>query len=183
MIRLPAIAMLGLAASASAEVPIPFADIPNVTVKYYDVTGTTSAEVRRSVDAAQPRDPNDGLGVDALTQWQFDLSWEAGKKGKCHATLDNIKFSATVRVPRLADRNAPADLRARFDRYLKSLLDHEDGHVRYAWEHRGDIAKAINGVKCKAAARAAEKATNALAAHDLASDKATDHGRTTTVPF
>lgn len=183
MIRLPAIAMLGLAASASAEVPLPFADIPNVTVKYYDVTGTTAAEVRRSVDASKPRDPNDGQGVDALTQWQFGLSWKAGKKGKCYATLDNIKFSATVRVPRLADRNASAELRARFDRYLKSLLDHEDGHVRYAWEHRGDIAKAISGTKCKTAAREAEKAIDAIAAHDLAYDKETDHGRTTTVPL
>lgn len=183
MKRLLAIAILGLASRAGAEVPIPFADIPNATVKYYDVTGTTAAEVRRSVDAAKPRDPNDGLAVDALTQWQFDLSWEAGKKGRCYATLDNIKFSATVRVPRLVDRNAPRELRARFDRYLKSLLDHEDGHVRYAWEHRGDVAKAINGGKCKAAARVAAKAIDAIAAHDLAYDQATDHGKTTTVPL
>ena len=86
-------------------------------------------------------------------------------------------------LPRLADGDAPPEMRARFERYLQSLLEHEDGHVRYAWNHRADVAAAINRAGCTGAARAAQRATDAIAAHDIAYDKATDHGATTIVPF
>ena len=182
-IRLSALVLIFSATAAQAETPIPFADIPNASVAWYDVTGTTSAQVRASMDAARPRDPNDGSAVDGLTSWEFSVNWVVNERGKCVARPEDLQFRATVRVPRLVGDNIPPDLRARFDWFLHTLLAHEDGHVRYAWEHRGDIAKAINKAGCSGAASAAKRATNAIAAHDLAYDKATDHGRTTIAPF
>ena len=37
----------------------------------------------------------------------------------------------------------PARVRERFDRFRATLLAHEDGHVRYAWDHRGNVADAL----------------------------------------
>ncbi|MBO9497893.1 MAG: DUF922 domain-containing protein [Novosphingobium sp.] len=174
---------MSVSTAAHAEVSIPFADIPPAAVAYYDVTGTTPAEIRASIDAARPRDPNDRKGVDGLTSWEFNVVWKVDEKGRCVTTLADLNFHATVRVPRLVDGDAPPEMRARFERYLQSLLEHEDGHVRYAWDHRADVAAAINKAGCTGAARAAQRATDAIAAHDIAYDKATDHGATTIVPF
>ncbi|WEK47510.1 MAG: DUF922 domain-containing protein [Candidatus Andeanibacterium colombiense] len=181
--RMLAIAVLLSATAAHAEVPLPFADIPSASVAWYDVTGATSAEIRTSMDAARPRDPNDGSAVDGLTSWEFKVSWQTDERGTCVASLEDLHFSATVHVPRLVGANIPPEVRARFDRFLASLLAHEDGHVRNAWDHRGDVAAAINAAGCSGAARAAQRATNAIAAQDVAYDKATDHGRTTIVSF
>ena len=158
-----------------------FAEIPNVTIVQYDVTGGNTAAVRRSIDKVRPTDPNDGTRVDGLSHYDFRWRWHDNGQGKCTTTPDDILFSATVTVPRLVDGDAK--LRERFDRYLSSLLEHEDGHIRYAWDHRADIATAISSATCATANAAAQNALKAISAHDIAYDKATRHGATTIVPF
>lgn len=170
------------AAATDGEVT-PLADIPNVTVATYEVTGRSTAAIRRAINAARPTDVNDGLRVDGLSRWYFNWRWHRDAQGKCSATLEDIEFSATVTMPRLADPKAPASVRKRFDRFLQSLLAHEDGHVRYAWDHRGEIVAAINAADCSTAQAAAKAAVKAIAANDIAYDKATRHGAITILPF
>jgi predicted secreted Zn-dependent protease len=175
MMWLWAIAVSGLA-MAAAESATPFADIPNVTLAPYDVAGRNLEAIRKAIDAARPTDPNDATRVDGLTRWAYRWSWHRDARGACHAADEDVTFSATVTVPRLVDDRASTRVREHFDRYLQSLLAHEDGHVRYAWEHRGDIAVAINAATCATAGAAAQAALKTIAAHDAAYDKATRHG-------
>lgn len=186
-----ALALTGLAAIASSVAPArdgvatvaPFDGIPNVTMLYYDVAGHDAKTVRKSIDAARPTDPNDGKRVDGLSGWHFTWRWRRNDVGTCSATPDDIRFTATVRVPRLADATAPRAVRDRFDRYLASLLAHEDGHVRHAWDRRAEIARAMAAADCETINAAALAAVKAIGAHDLEYDRATRHGTTTILPF
>ena len=162
-----------------SEVVPPFADLPNVTIVPYGVGGRDTAAVRKSIDKARPTDPNDGMRVDGLSRYDFRWRWRNDGQGRCTAAPEDISFSATVTVPRL-DSDDPK-LRVRFNRYLNSLLAHEDGHIRYAWEHRANIAAAISSATCATANAAAQDALKSISAHDISYDKATRHGATSVV--
>ncbi|TPG54164.1 DUF922 domain-containing protein [Sphingomonas glacialis] len=159
----------------------PFADISNVTILPYDVEGRDTAAVRRAIDKARPTDPNDGKRVDALSRYNFRWRWRSGAQGKCSTTLEDVVFTATVTAPRLI--NGSPKVNERFDRFITSLYAHEDGHIRYAWDHRSDIAAAINSATCATANEAALAAVKTISEHDIAYDKATRHGATTVIPF
>lgn len=178
-----AVAVSALFPATVTDVVTPFADIPNVTITPYDVTGRNAAAVRRAIDAVRPTDPHDGQRVDGLSHYEFRWRWHGGGQGKCTAAPEDVTFSATVTIPRLAEDDAPSRLREQFGRYLQSLLVHEEGHIRYAYEHRGDIAAAINAATCDTAKAAAMAALKTIAAHDIEYDRVTRHGRTTGVPF
>jgi len=167
----------------AAEPAIPFADIPNVTIRSYEVAGGDAAAIRRSIDAARLTDTHDGARVDALTTWRYRWRWHRDAHGTCTAASEDVVFSATVTVPRLANGSVAPDLRARFEHYLQSLLAHEDGHVRNGWNHRGDIVAAINKATCATANAAAQAALEAIAAQDIEYDRATRHGLTTIAPL
>ena len=92
-------------AQSAAAAPVPFAGIPGVERLYYDVSGTTVQAIRQSIDghASRPRDPNDGLRVDALANWYMRWSWPAGPNGGCDLARTRLEFSARVTMPRLLD--------------------------------------------------------------------------------
>ena len=182
---LPLLALIALApiAAGAEEAVKPLADIPNVTITPYDVTGRDAAAVRRAIDAARPTDPNDGKRVDGLSHYEFRWRWHRDAQSKCVSAPEDLTFKATVIVPRLANTDASPKLRERFDQYLQSLLAHEDGHVRYAWDHRGEITAAINAATCDTAGAAGQAALKVISAHDIVYDKATRHGATTVLPF
>ena len=175
--------LLPAGALLAGELVLPFADIPNVTVEYYGVAGRDGAAIRRSIDSLRPVDSNDGKRVDALTKWNIFWSRSRDAAGKCSAGPDDIQFRATVTIPRLVDDRVPAKVRERFDRYIQSLLAHEDGHVRGAYMRRGEIAAAINGATCATAGAAAQAAVAAIGAGDIAYDRDTRHGSTTVLRF
>jgi predicted secreted Zn-dependent protease len=176
------LAALLLAGAADEPAP-PLTGIPGVTITSYDVAGRDAAAVRRAINAARPTDTNDGNRVDGLSRYDFRWRWHRDAGGRCSATPDDVAFTAVVTVPRLTGADPSSRLQAQFDRYLRSLLAHEDGHVRYAWDHRGDVVTAINAATCATANAAAIDALNAIKAHDIAYDQATRHGATTIVPF
>jgi predicted secreted Zn-dependent protease len=171
---------MNMAADAPA---VPLEGIPNVTVIPYDVVGNSSKAVRRSIDAVRPTDPNDGKRVDGLSRWNYRYKWRCDGQGKVTTTLDDIVFSAEVKIPRLADDGASSKLREQFDHYLQTLLAHEDGHVRYAWDSRDEILAAISSATCATAKVAAQAAVDEIKAHDVEYDTITGHGRTTIAPL
>ena len=170
--------LIAIAPGTSAvETIAPLVGLPNVTIIDYDVSGRNAAAVRHSINALRPTDANDGTRVDGYSKYAFRWRWHNDGRGKCSATIDDLSFSATVTVPRLSEARASKQLQEEFDRYRRSLLRHEDGHVRYAWEHRGDIVTAINAATCDTVQTAAQDAAKTIAAHDIAYDKRPSTGR------
>lgn len=161
----------------SAETSL--AGVTNLDVQYYDVSGNSLFEIRRALNRVRPRDPNDGLGVDALSSWYIAWRWPGNPDGGCDLSRAEIRFSASIRMPRLVETAAtPAAVRTRWRAYAASLARHEANHVRHAWENRSRVLAAIRASTCADADRAARAAIAALARHDLDYDRRTRHGAT-----
>jgi len=96
---------LGPGGSAAADPPPatgPLAGIPNLDVQYYEVSGQSVAEIRASLNRVRPRDPNDGLAVDAVNRWYISWRWPRDGSGGCLLARTELRFTATLRMPRLA---------------------------------------------------------------------------------
>lgn len=157
----------------------PFAGIPNLELTYYDVSGRTVDEIRRSLTARQPRDPNDGVPVAALSSWSMRWGWRARAGGGCDLSKPSIEFRASTLLPRLvSERDLSSDVRARWRTFLAAVHAHEARHVRYAYEHRKDVAAAIKASDCTSAETAATAAVRTIAQRDVDYDRATRHGTT-----
>lgn len=166
------IAALVIVATAGMQASDAFAGIPGVSFDYYDVTGTDRESIRRSIDAQRVVDPHDGARVDALSNWHYGWS---GRVAGCTVRDLTVDFTATVRLPRLAAAVAP-DVQRLWDGYIRALERHEAGHVRYAYDHRGDLAVAIRGAGCGDRDAAAKAAIDRIDAWQLDYERRTRHG-------
>lgn len=152
-----------------------FDGIPNVVVRQYDVHGATAEEIRRSIDAARPRDPKDGVAVDALTTWGVDYRWP-GNERSCRLDRVQLTFRGEVLLPRL--KVVPDAVRDRWQAYLDALEKHEATHLRLAYGRMPMIEAAIRASNC---AFARQDALWAVAEIDHALeeyDRKTRHGLT-----
>jgi predicted secreted Zn-dependent protease len=192
---LPLAALLAAACSSSAPSPAnqaaappvaqgapPPADtslagIPDVERQYYDVTGNNLFEIRRALNQVRPRDPNDGLGVDALSSWYIAWRWPAGADGACDLARTELRFSARIRMPRLVETaETPPAVRLRWRAYVAALEAHEANHIRHAWDNRGLVLAAIRRSSCANANRDGEAAIAGLVRSDVDYDQRTRHG-------
>ena len=175
-----------LATQGNAAEPAPvqslqtsLSDVPNLDLQYYEVSGNSLFEIRRALNRVRPRDPNDGLGVDALSSWYIEWRWPAGADGACDLSRADLRFSARIRMPRLVESAAtPAAVRLRWQRYVAALERHEAAHIRHAWENRHLVLDAIRRSSCANADRDARAAIAVLGRHDLDYDRRTRHGLT-----
>ena len=172
------LAALGLAAPGAAQSTDVFAGIPGVGFTYYDVGGDDPEAIQRSMAANRVVDPHDGTHTDAVSNWYY--SWRGKSRAVasgCTVSDVRIGFVAIVRLPRLLSHVTP-DLKARWDGYIAAVERHEAGHVRYAWEHRGDLANAIRAARCGRADAAAKAVIARIDAWQARYDIETQHGKT-----
>jgi predicted secreted Zn-dependent protease len=154
------------------------AGVTNVERQYYDVGGNSLFEIRRALNQVRPRDPNDGLGVDALSSWYIEWRWPGGANG-CDLAKAEIRFRARIRMPRLVETPAtPAAVRTRWQAYATALERHEANHIRHAWDNRNSVLAAIRASTCANANRDGQAAIAALVRGDVAYDQRTRHGMT-----
>ena len=155
------------------------AGVTNLDIQYYDVSGNSLFEIRRALNRVRPRDPNDGLGVDALANWYIHWRWPGAADGSCDLSRAEIRFSARIRMPRLvATPQTPAAVRLRWQRYVALLERHEATHIRHAWQNRQIVLDAIRRSSCANANRDGMAAIRQLARFDLDYDRTTRHGLT-----
>ena len=171
------------AAPPVAEGPPPpaetsLAGVSNVERQYYEVSGNNLFAIRRALNQVRPRDPNDGLGVDALSSWYIEWRWPGGANG-CDLARAQLRFRARIRMPRLVETpDMPAAVRTRWRNYATALEAHEANHIRHAWDNRGRVLAAIRASSCANANRDAQGAIAELVRGDVAYDQRTRHGMT-----
>jgi len=150
--------------------------LPIDLVKYYDISGSTLAELRRELDAKGPKDG--GRGVDAYTRWYFRWEWPGYGKLECDLSAAVVHAEVEVTFPRWQeDPSAPLELRERWQRYIDALAQHENGHVELAVRHRETVLQAIQSSTCENADESARRAVQSLNAANAAYDRKTQHGR------
>lgn len=172
-----------LAGWACAQAPDTLAQIPELTVTTYDVSGHSIDAIRQSIETApaRPRDPKDGP-MDASASWQYRWQWPEDGHGRCDLSRVEVTFSATVMLPRLVSSPPPAVLQL-WASYIAGLREHEAGHLSFARSRKAEIIAAIKSSSCATANAAANRVLDKIRAHDRQFDRETDHGRASNLAF
>ena len=132
------------AAAQPAAAPIErLADIPNVQIQYYDVTGQTEAAIRASMNAGRPRDAISGQRIDANVHWTISWGWPLDGRGGCDLSRATVTFNATVTMPRLTgEERLPEALR---NGWRASILGLERHLTRPS---RPSLRAPLGGARC-----------------------------------
>ncbi|HTL71318.1 MAG TPA: DUF922 domain-containing protein [Candidatus Eisenbacteria bacterium] len=174
MIRMPTqkISAVGLVLLSGALLAArPVSAQPQITVRteYYDVTGLTDADIRASMDAHHKR--THGFGMhDAITD--FDTKWTS-------AEPPSVVGSIVFRMPRWVDHDrAPAELQERWDKFVRALQTHEDGHRRIDEEEAAAAEQMLRTAdrRSRTFNRDMNLLYQAYWKKQLAYDKETEHG-------
>jgi predicted secreted Zn-dependent protease len=173
------------ARTASPTIPAEIGAGKDDVFKFYDVRGTTAAELRADIARLGP--VSEGTRHQGLTNWR--ITWTTATTagaGVCVAAAVNISHTVEIVIPRWANEvGAPQALSTSWRTYLSGLLHHEHGHRDIAEAGVSEVREALkNSVTrgtCAAAAAALNAAGKAIVdktgARQRQYDKDTDHGR------
>lgn len=173
----PGLAVAGLAAQGTEASAGPLAGFPGLGMTYYHVAGRTAAQIGASLDRLDLTDPASGERIHAYTEWRLRWWIPEDGEGGCLLHQAEVQLDVTVSLPRLVNTAAvPADVLARWQRYLAALEAHEAVHVRNAYRARSAMLRAIRQADCASAHEVAEQAMAALRRRNEDYDRQTQHG-------
>ena len=79
-------------------------DVPNIAIKYYDVSGKDFAAIMRAIAAQRPKDPATGQLMTGNIGWGLAASITKRTEGdKCTVTDAKATFTPTAELPRLVN--------------------------------------------------------------------------------
>ena len=152
--------------------------VADAVMRYYDVTGTSTTELRSSMNAQGPSDAG-GNHNDAFTTWNIDWTWPLSPDRSCILAGATITMVITVTFPRwMPPQGTSPALVAEWNAYQQALVEHESGHVTFVVATANDVLAAIKGASCTTAEAAAQAVVARIRQHDLDYDAATNHGFT-----
>ena len=185
-------AAVGLAVAfvaAAAVMPSAHADpVVKETFDYYDIDGTTAADVRADLNRRGPLDSNEHRRFDAVTRWH--VRWHFSFKtvaGNCAIATASTSVDVTYAFPRFSpDSSAPVALRQAFAQYSERLMVHEKGHAQTAIDIASRIEDGIRNLPptstCARLGEIADGVGHALIKEanriDIDYDARTEHGKT-----
>ena len=152
-------------------------DLPNTTVRYFDVTGKNLKAINKSITAAQQPDSS-GRAAATATTWAVDTTFnKLTSAGQCKVTDAKATFSATVGLPRLvAEKGHSPELLAYWRNYLANIETMQAASLWFVYERVPEVEKAILASSCDGAQAAANAAVQRLRA------QAAEHRRASTPP-
>jgi predicted secreted Zn-dependent protease len=152
--------------------------IPNATIVYYDISGSTENELRAQLDARGPVG-YDGYKSDATTRWFIRWNWPGYGTRSCNQSAATVSYDIQVIFPRwIPPENVTPDLVAKWVNYTRVLAEHEKGHVDVVVANYQSVADAIKGATCETAEAKAQAALAPIRQHGIDYDAATNHGAT-----
>lgn len=142
---------------------------PSVSVKrsYYSISGLTSHDLREQMKKFGPGVQNKIWG-DASTKWK--VTWSFGVTqvlGGCRINHVTTFVQVTFITPRWKNSGEGSpELRERWQKFLKALQKHEDGHKDHGIYAAQEIETEVAGLKpmsnCSEVARAANSTANGI---------------------
>ena len=129
--------MLGVAVSAPGQNSV------RCTTNYYAVTGTTTRELRQSINEMRPWRRK--LDADGLTNWRLEWRFTVTPTASgCRISSFTTTTAIGITLPRWEGlTNASAPFRKTWERYITALGQHEAGHARHALAAAADLQKRI----------------------------------------
>ncbi|WP_298092335.1 DUF922 domain-containing protein [uncultured Sphingomonas sp.] len=164
------------------------ADPPGVQIIFegvrmdrYPVRGRDVAAVRAALDAARVRDEQDGTMVEAYTHGRIQGTWQAPARADhdapCRPEAVIIRYSATMRLPYLAEPDPLPELAQAWRLYALNLERHEAQHLERIRRALPRLAEAIAAAPCTGADAAGAVVLDEIRADGRAYDTETEHGR------
>ncbi len=148
--------------------------IPDADMAYYDVSGTSAAEIRDNLD----RQHANG-GFDAFTGWNVHWNWPGFGQADCDLGNARLDTELHVRLPRWQPpRHADPALVLKWNSYLGSLAFHEQGHVQLARQGFAKMQQILHDSSCTEADASLNAVLAEMRRADLRYDAETRHGIT-----
>ena len=152
--------------------------IPNATIEYYEISGSTEGELREQLDALAPVG-YDGYKGDATTNWFIRWDWPGYGTMSCDLSKATVSYEIEVVFPRWAlPDDASPDLVTKWASFTRALAEHEKNHVDFVVANYRSVLAAIKSATCETADAAASSALEPIRQHDREYDAATNHGET-----
>lgn len=172
-----------LCAQEADPVPAAFAGLPGIRFDYYDVRGTTQAELATALrEAAQTTPGLTEAGkppAAGRTRWKADFAWDVQRRtGLCRTRSPRTTMTVIVILPRLAEpgRVSPA-ARAAWQDYIAGIERHEAGHARIAFAHVRDFESEAYGAPCDRIKAIGQRIVDRIVALQEDYERRTDYGR------
>jgi len=145
---------------------------------FYDIYGSTEAELRKQLDAKQPVG-YDGYRGDATTSWDIRWNWPGRGKNICDLSAATVTLAVRVTLPRwMPPQNASPELVTKWTQYVQAVAAHEKNHVNSVITRYKSVEPAIKSATCQTAEAAAQAALVPIRQFDIDYDAATNHGET-----
>jgi predicted secreted Zn-dependent protease len=180
----PALAPAPAPASAAAAATLPAPSVAN-QVQYYDIEGSSLAELREQIRRLGPK--SGAESEDAQTIWDLEWTYDAAPgPGGCVMRNVRVTLTLTVTLPRWAPpRDVPAAVLQGWQTYLQHLKLHESGHQAIAQRNARDLMAALMGMRatgCDELSRQASQTGERIVAEGRAKNRQYDvdtkHGQT-----
>jgi len=167
--------------SVPTQVPVDAISIqiPNATMVYYEIGGSTANELRAQMNQQGPLDPLESARYDARTDWYISWTWPGYGSSDCDLSKTTVSYDIKVTVPHWKPAsNVDPKLIEQWNRYLNNLSTHEQGHVDSIVKNYPRVKDAIQRSTCLTAEQAAQDMLNTFQQANTAYDVQTKHGET-----
>ena len=158
----------------------------HVKIKYYKVPGKTVEEMRKELKTTTPTRIN-GRSFDAHTTWviKWNIQW-ATKGMSCSIVSVTTRVSIVFTLPKWTNyKEASPEEKAKWDRFFKRLVEHENGHKDIAVGSAKEIEKVVMNMESRKDCDTLKHDSNQLGQTIIEKyleltqqyDVVTDHGR------
>ena len=140
-------------------------DLPNVTLRYFDVAGKNLKAINKSIERSQTVDAS-GKAPVTPTAWAVDTTFnKVTGNGQCKVTAAKASFSANVVLPRLvSDRAHTPELMASWRSYLAGVENAQAANLWFVYDRIRTVESAILASSCEGAQSAGSAAVERLRA-------------------
>ena len=142
---------IAAAPQGPAVTALRLSDMPNTTVRYYNVEGEDATSINRSMASGRPKAK--GKPVPASADWTITATFKSHRQnGDCRVSDPQVTFAATAELPRLVNEEAlnPA-VAAKWRRYVQSLEANEVPTLLFVQQQIGEVKKAMLASSCEEA--------------------------------
>lgn len=140
-------------------------DLPNVTLRYFDVAGKNLKAINKSIERSQAVDASGKIAV-TPTAWAVDTTFnKLSGSGQCKVTSAKATFSANVVLPRLVtDRAHTPEVMDTWRAYLAGVENAQAANLWFVYDRIRTVESAILASSCEGAQSAGAAAVERLRA-------------------
>ncbi len=155
----------------------------SMNTSHYSIKGKSEYEIRNNINKKTPISKN-GRKLDAYTKWSVNWNfwWNESNKA-CTISKVETRINITQTFPKL-ESNISGYLEIKWEKYMKSLLEHENKHKSFGLMAANEIEKTIRSMHSRSTCKKLETDANKIGNNTLNKyrnlekkyDRTTNHG-------